>query len=103
MYHTHLAQVDDLASPRGQEELVLYLASCIREDDPGCLAAALRALARIEGFTKLSKATGIRRTSLYRVLSAKADPSFSDLLKVTRALGFRLCIEALPLQARRSS
>jgi probable addiction module antidote protein len=86
----------DLATDK---ELALHLESCLRDSDPGLLAAALKPIARMKGFTHLSRATGIRRTTLYRILSIDADPSFSDILKVSRALGFNLRFEAISAQS----
>lgn len=80
------------------DELAVHLENCLRETDPGLLAAALGRMARAKGVTQLSRDTGIRRTTLYRVLSIDADPSFSAILKVARALGFRLRFEVLPVR-----
>lgn len=84
--------------PAADKALALHLENCLRESDPGLLAAALKPIARLNGFTHLSRETGIRRTTLYRILSIDADPSFSDILKITRALGFKLHFEAISAQ-----
>ncbi|MDR6918894.1 putative addiction module antidote protein [Pseudomonas sp. 3296] len=84
-----------VVDPIADKELARHLESCFRESDPGLLPGALRHIAQFKGFTELSRDTGIRRTTLYRLLSRDAAPSFSDILKVTRALGFKLRVEAL--------
>jgi probable addiction module antidote protein len=94
-------KIDDwglFMEPLAEKELALFLDSCLRENAPGLLPEALRHIALLKGFTALSRDTGIRRTSLYRLLSLEADPSFSDILKITRALGFKLHFEALSTQ-----
>lgn len=39
-------------------------------------------------------AAGLSRESLYRALSAAGNPSFATVLKVARALGVRLHVQA---------
>ena len=95
MRHCKINDWGLFVDPVAEKELALYLESCLRENDPGLLPEALRHIARLKGFTALSRDTGIRRTSLYRLLSLESDPSFSDILKITRALGFKLHFEAL--------
>jgi probable addiction module antidote protein len=40
--------------------------------------------------SQLASDTGLGRESLYKALSAEGNPSFSTILKVTRALGLQL-------------
>jgi probable addiction module antidote protein len=80
--------------PVTHEQWAAHLQSCIRENDPGLLAGTLGRIARERGVTQLSRDTGIRRTTLYRILTLESDPSFSDVLKVARALGFSLSFTA---------
>mgnify|MGYP003410003058 FL=1 len=86
--------LDMVGQWQAKKELALHLRNCMRENDPGLLAAALGAVARAEGFTKLSRDTGIRRTTLYRLLTIDAAPSFSTILKVASALGVKVYFEA---------
>jgi probable addiction module antidote protein len=80
------------------QELALHLDTCLRPSDPGLLAGTLGHIAGLRGFSQLSRDTGIRRTTLYRILSIHADPSFSDMLKVVAALGFKLHFEAIAVE-----
>lgn len=78
--------------------LAIQLNNCLRPSDPGLLAGMLGHIASIKGFSQLSRDTGIRRTSLYRILSINADPSFADVLRVIEALGFSLHFEAVAME-----
>jgi len=51
-------------------------------------------IARAKGMGQVAKEAGVSRESLYRALSTKGNPSFATVLKVTRALGVRLHVEA---------
>lgn len=74
------------------EDMALYLDACI-EDDPGdgsLIRAALGDLARARGMSQLARDTGLAREGLYKALSADGNPEFATVMKVIRALGFRL-------------
>ena len=45
--------------------------------------------------SKVARAAGLSRESLYRALSGKRSPDFATILKVTRALGVRLHASAV--------
>ncbi len=63
--------------------------------EPKVLLLALRRLAEARGgFTKVAKAAGIGRESLYRALSARGNPRLSTLLAVVHAVGLKLTVEA---------
>ena len=78
------------------EDRVMYLQACMDEagDDAAFIAAALGDIARAKGMTQLAKDAGMARESLYKALSGEGNPSFDTILKVMRALGFRLHPEA---------
>ncbi len=75
---------------------VEYLRAALEEDDePRVLLAALRHVAEARGgVAKIAKRAGIERESLYRILSAKGNPTLTTLSAVTRAMGLRLTVEA---------
>lgn len=77
---------------RTKEDMALYLDACLKEagDDVAFIAKALGNIARARGMTELAHDTGLGRESLYKALSAEGNPSFSSVLKVTRALGLQL-------------
>ncbi len=54
------------------------------------VAAALGDVARAKGMAQIAKAAGLGRESLYKALSPEGNPEFATVLKVIRALGFKL-------------
>jgi probable addiction module antidote protein len=82
---------------RTPEEMAAYLDAWLEEapDDAAGIAKALGDIARAKGMSQVAKETGLSRESLYRALSAEGNPSFATVLKVARALGFRLHASAL--------
>lgn len=73
-----------------------YLKAALEdEDEPRVLLIALRHLAQAQGITKVAKAAGIERESLYRALSKDGNPRLSTLVAVTKAIGLRLTVEAV--------
>jgi probable addiction module antidote protein len=75
-----------------------YLKAAIEEtEEPKVLLLALRRLAEARGgFTKIAKAAGIERESLYRALSARGNPRLSTLVAVIKAVGLKLTVETAP-------
>ena len=73
-----------------------YLRAAIEDtQEPKVLLLALRRLAEARGgFTKVAKAAGIERESLYRALSARGNPRLSTLIAVIKAVGLKLTVEA---------
>lgn len=85
--------VDYLRTPG---DMAAYLEAWLDEapDDASGIARALGDIARAKGMGQVAKQAGVSRESLYRALSAKGNPSLATVLKVTKALGVRLHIEA---------
>jgi len=75
-----------------------YLKAAIQEtEEPKVLLLALRRLAEARGgFTKIAKAAGIERESLYRALSARGNPRLSTPVAVIKAVGLKLTVETTP-------
>lgn len=69
-----------------------YLDACMEEagDDPAFIAKALGTIARARGMSQVARDAGLSRESLYRALSGEGNPEFGTILKVVRALGFKL-------------
>jgi probable addiction module antidote protein len=79
-----------------------YLKAAIEDgQEPKVLVIALRRIAEARGgLSKIAKAAGIERESLYRALSARGNPRLSTLVAVTRAMGFVLTVESChPVEA----
>lgn len=77
---------------KSEEAIQAYLEEVISEDDPQAFLQALNTVARARGMSKLAQETGIPRESLYQSLSAKGNPCFHTLWKITSALGCTLAI-----------
>ena len=73
-----------------EEDIAMYLAASMEDDDPAQLAVALGTVARARGMAQLARDTGLTREALYRSLSGNGNPSFATVSKVMRALGFKL-------------
>jgi probable addiction module antidote protein len=83
---------------RTPEEMAAYLDAWLEDaaDDAAGIARALGDIARAKGMSIVAKEAGLSRESLYRALSANGNPSFATVLKVARALGFRLAAQPAP-------
>jgi probable addiction module antidote protein len=64
------------------------------EDEPRVLLVAMRHVAQAYGISKVARAAGVERESLYRALSAKGNPRLSTLFAVAKAVGLRLTVKA---------
>ena len=67
----------------------LQLALDESADDPTAVPRALGAIARSQNMSELARRVGMSRDGLYKALSADGNPTWSTILKVTRALGLR--------------
>lgn len=78
------------------EDMATYLDACFEEagDDAAFIAKALGNIARARGMTQLSRDTGLAREGLYKALSENGNPEFATVMKVIKALGLKLHVEA---------
>jgi len=95
-----LSKWDSAQHLKTDEDIAMYLEACLDEagDDAAFIAKALGTIARAKGMSQLARDTGLGRESLYKALSGDGNPSFSTILKVTRALGIRLHPEVIPTE-----
>lgn len=75
------------------EAMLAYLDGAFADGDAGEIADALGVVARAHGMSRLAEQTGVTRQALYKALSSDGNPEFATVLKVGRALGFRLHAE----------
>ena len=85
---------DAAANLKTAEDVANYLEAVFEEGDPALIAAALGDIARSKGMTKIARATGLGRESLYKALSAGGNPELATVLKVMSALGLKLKVAA---------
>ena len=81
-----------------EEDRAAYLDACMEEagDDAGFIAHALGVVARSRSMSQLARDTGLTREGLYKALSEDGNPSFSTVLKVVDALGYRFSLVREP-------
>jgi probable addiction module antidote protein len=75
------------------DAMLAYLDGAFADGDAGEIADALGVVARARGMSQLAEQTGLSRQALYKALSSDGNPEFATVLKVIRALGFRLHAE----------
>ena len=63
---------------------------------------ALRDVAEARQMAKVAEEAGIARESIYRMLAAKGNPTYSSLLGILRAVGLTLTIKPESADRRRS-
>jgi probable addiction module antidote protein len=76
------------------EAIAAYLAEAIESADIAYIRHALSNVARARGMTQVAKDAGITRAGLYKALGEDGNPSFENVLAITKALGVKLSIAA---------
>lgn len=96
MTELKLKKWDVVEQLKTDEDMALYLDACMEEDpgDGSLIRAAFGDVARAKGMSQLARDTGLAREGLYKALSAEGNPEFSTIMKVMRALGVKLHVEA---------
>ncbi len=82
-----------------EEEIHLYLEAAFEDGDPAIIKNAIANVIRARGMTSLSREAGVSREALYKAFAESGNPTLDTLMKVTRALGVRLAIAPLELEA----
>ena len=80
------------------EDARLYLEACAEEDpgDGSLIRAALNDIARARNMSGLAREAGLSREGLYKALSEDGNPTFTTVMRITRALGLQLRVTASP-------
>ena len=81
---------DPAAHLKTDEDIANYLEAVFEEGDAALVAAALGDIARARGMTKIARAAGLGRESLYKALAPEGNPEFATVMRVVRALGLTL-------------
>ena len=85
----------DLADYLDNKEMIAsYLNTVLEEGTNDEIVIAIGHVAKAIGMTKIAEETGLSRPSLYKTLSDGAKPQFSTILKVLRAVGGQIKINA---------
>ena len=88
-------QKDLIEALRDHGEAAAYLNAAIEEGDWAVFLLALRNVVEANGgMAAIAEKASLSRESLYRMLSRRGNPEIKSLLSLSRAMGFRLSIEA---------
>ncbi len=79
---------------KNEEDIAAYLEAVMEDGDPALIAAALGDVARARNMTALAQEVGMSRVGLNKALSGQGNPTLSTILKVSKALGLKLSIQA---------
>lgn len=85
-----LKEYDIAEHLNSEEEMQMYLNDIIEDGDPKLVLSALGDIARARNISQLSREVGMSREGLYQALSGKGNPTFSAMMKITKALGLKL-------------
>jgi probable addiction module antidote protein len=69
------------------EMIAEYLNTVLEEGNESDLIVAIGNVAKAIGMKKISDETGLSRTSLYKALTDGANPQFTTVMKVLKAIG----------------
>ncbi len=69
------------------EMIAEYLNTVLEEGNESDLISAIGTIAKAIGMKKISQETGLSRTSLYKALTDGANPQFTTVMKVLKAIG----------------
>ena len=90
-----LTEFDAVEYINSEQRARLYLEVAADEDpgDGSLIRAALNDIARAQNMSRLARDAKLDRAGLYKALSEDGNPSFSTVMKITRALGLKLRLE----------
>ena len=77
------------------EDKKLYLETCLEEagDDPAFIVHALGVITHANNTSQLAIDSGLTREESYKVFSAEANPTFTTVAKVAKALGLQITFQ----------
>tara|TARA_Y100000389_G_C17461290_1_gene521931 strand:- start:1939 stop:2244 length:306 start_codon:yes stop_codon:yes gene_type:complete len=83
-----------------EKDLQLYLDIAVEDyletGDKGEFLSSLRLASEVKGgLTKLSRKTNLQREHLYTILSKRGNPSFENVIKIIKALGYDLMLKPI--------
>ncbi len=84
-----------MAYPATEARMTADLNATLDVGDLNRIMGTLGEMARAHRMKRIAQETGLGRESLYKSMRAGASPEFNTVLKVLRALGFR--IQVVPI------
>jgi probable addiction module antidote protein len=91
--------VFDIAAHLDSPEVVAaYLSDFFAEGDPGMIASALGDAARATGMPEVAAKSGLAREAIYKALRPGSQPRMETILRVLKALGYKLVVQPIPAE-----
>jgi probable addiction module antidote protein len=78
--------------PDNEEVIAKYLAAALEDPNPDVFLHALADVVRARGISKVAKAAGVGRESLYKALAPGAKIRYETVRKLLNSLGVRLTV-----------
>jgi probable addiction module antidote protein len=75
-----------------EEVIAEYLAIALKDPDPDMFLQAVANVAKARGITKVAKASGLGRESLYKALAPGAKTRYETVRKLLDSLGMHLTV-----------
>jgi probable addiction module antidote protein len=75
-----------------EKRITEYLKAAAEDPNPKVFLLALSNVARARGMGKIAKSSGLGRESLYKALSAGAQPRFTTVSAIMQALGVKFSV-----------
>ncbi|MBK8701147.1 MAG: putative addiction module antidote protein [Saprospiraceae bacterium] len=86
----------DIADYLDSKEMIAeYLNTVLEEGSNADVITAIGHVAKAIGMTKIAEETGLSRPSLYKALAEGAKPQFDTIMKVLKAIGGQLQVNAV--------
>jgi probable addiction module antidote protein len=80
-------------------EAAAYLDAVMELDDPAALLVALRQVAQAHGMAEVTRRAEVGEKTLFKALSDKGNPTLATVSKVLHAVGLRLSVAPVGLEA----
>lgn len=78
---------------KSKKDIQMLLDMVAEDNDPEFFLFVINKLAKKQGMSKVAKDANLTREGLYRALSENGNPSFFNIYKVLRSLGFSLSVK----------
>ncbi len=78
-----------------------YLNAAMADDDIRVFLLALGQITKASGMSNVSKATGLNRENIYRIVSDKGNPRIKSITAILNAVGLKLRTEPVGKHARK--
>lgn len=80
-----------------------YLNAAIADGDIRVFLLALGQITKARGMSNVSKATGLNRENIYRIVSDKGNPRIKSIQAILDAVGLRLSTEPVKKRVRKAA